>query len=74
MAKKKERKPLLLDIMLNGRFVCQLKYNKRGLPDMVNGEIVEVHNSKDLEAFVLEQRPSLRGKDIKIEFASQKVL
>jgi len=45
------KKPLLLDIILNGRFICQLQYNKRGLPDMVNGEIVEVHNTKDLEAF-----------------------
>ena len=66
-------KPLLLDVMLNGRFVCQLKYNKRGLPDMVNGEIVEVHNQQEIKDFVFEKRPSLRGKDISIEFASQKV-
>lgn len=63
----------LLDIMVDGRFLCQLRYTKRGLPKMQDGEIVEVHNHKDLEAFVLEQRPSLRGKKFSIEFANQQV-
>ena len=66
-------KTVLLDVMLNGRFVCQLKYDKRGLPDMVDGEIIEVHNQQEIKDFVFQQRPSLIGKDIVIEFASQRV-
>ena len=66
-------KKVLLDTMLHGRFVCQLKYDKRGLPDMVDGEIIEVHNQQEIKDFVFQQRPSLIGKDIVIEFASQRV-
>ena len=66
-------KKVLLDIMLGGRFVCQLKYDKRGLPDMVDGKIIEVHNQQEIKDFVFQQRPSLIGKDIVIEFASQRV-
>ena len=66
-------KKILLDVMLNGRFVCQLKYDKRGLPDMVDGKIIEVHNQQEIKDFVFQQRPSLIGKDIVIEFASQRV-
>ena len=66
-------KKVLLDVMLHGRFVCQLKYDKRGLPYMVDGEIIEVHNQQEIKDFVFEQRPSLIGKDIVIEFASQRV-
>ena len=65
-------KKVLLDVMLHGRFVCQLKYDKRGLPDMVDGEIIEVHNQQEIKDFVFQQRPSLRGKDIRIEFSNQK--
>ena len=65
-------KKVLLDIMLNGRFVCQLSYDKRGFPEMIDGEVKEYHRLEDLEKFVYEKRPSLRGKDIRIEFSSQK--
>ena len=66
------KKQILLDVMLNGRFVCQLKYNRRGFPEMIDGEVKESHKIEDLERFVFEKRPSLRGKDIRIEFSNQK--
>ena len=66
-------KPVLLEIMQDGRFLCQLRYNKRGFPQMINGEFVEVHDQKDIEEFVYSQRPSLKGKNIKIEFSNQSV-
>jgi len=66
-------KPLLIDIMLDGRFVQQLRYDRRGFPEMIDGEFVESHRREDIEAFVYEKRPSLKGKPIKIEIASQKV-
>lgn len=68
-----EPNTILLDIMQDGRFVCQLKYNKRGFPVMVDGVIKESHDMRDIEDFVYQQRPSLRGKNISVEFATQKV-
>lgn len=66
------KKQILLDIMLNGRFICQLKYDGMPFPEMIDGKVVPVYDSDDLEKFVFEKRPSLRGKDIRIEFSSQK--
>jgi len=65
--------PILIDVMIGNRFVCQLKYDKRGWPQMVDGKIVETHRAEDIEAFVYQQRPSLKGKDITIKFSEQRV-
>ena len=65
-------KKVLLDIMLGGRFICQLKYDGKPFPELIDGKVVPVYDSRDIERFVYEKRPSLRGKDIKIEFSSQK--
>lgn len=73
VAQSASRPPILLDIMQDGRFLCQLRYTKRGFPRMINGKIVEEHNQEDIEKFVYEQRPSLRDKNITIAFANQKV-
>ena len=62
-------KPILLDVMLNGRFVCQLKYKGMPFPEMIDGKVVPVYDSEDMARFVFEKRPSLRGKDIRIEFS-----
>ena len=59
--------------MLNGRFVCQLKYDGMPFPELIDGKVMPVYDSMDIERFVFEQRPSLRGKDIKIEFSSQNI-
>jgi hypothetical protein len=65
---------VLLDIMIDGRFYTQLRYTKRGFPQMVDGVITEVHKSKDIEDFVFEKLPSLKGKkNVNIGFAQQKV-
>ena len=52
-----KRKPMLLDFMQGDKFICQLKYTKRGIPTIVDGEIREVYNMEDLEQFVYENRP-----------------
>ena len=60
-------KPIYLDIMsAYGKFIQQMRYDKRGFPQMINGEVKEVHKAKDIEDFVYSKRPSLRGKNIKI--------
>ena len=63
-----------LDIMsADGTFLCQLRYDKRGFPKMENGKVVERFNRKELEEFEFSKRPSLRGKDIRIETTNQRV-
>lgn len=65
---------ILLDIMLDNRFIGQLRYPKRGFPKFVDGKWIEIYHPEDLEAFVLEKRPSLKGKNIKILPTNQRVL
>ena len=57
---------LYLDIMLHGRFLCQLPYPKRGFPQLVDGKIIEAYDYDDFLRFVYQQRPSLKGKNIEI--------
>ena len=66
-------KTILVDVMVDGRFYTQVRYTKHGIPQMINGEIKEVHNTDDIKKFVLEQRPSLRGKNYQINFSNQRV-
>ena len=65
--------PILLDIIKNGRFYKQLKYTKRGFPQIIDGKIVETHDARDIKKFVEESLPSLVGKNYNIKFAKQRV-
>lgn len=47
------------DIMLNGRFVCTLKYKYNSIFPI---------ELEELEKFVLSKRPTLKGKDFRIKF------
>lgn len=66
-------KTILIDIMLNSRFVCQMKYIKRGFPVMIDGDVKEAHDIDDIKRYVEEKRPSLKGKPYIINFTSQRV-
>lgn len=57
-------KTVYLDIMLDGRFYCQLQYEYCPLFP------VEERAIKD---YVLSKRPSLKGKDFIINFSLNKV-
>lgn len=59
----KKNKALFLDIMLNNRFVCTLKYMYCPL---------FVIRDKELLKFVLDKRPSLKGKPFRIMFSNNK--
>ena len=50
-------KDLIFDVMLNGRFVCTLKYRFCPLFSITEEELAK---------FVEEKRPSLKGKNYKI--------
>ena len=52
-------KDLIFDVMLNGRFVCTLKYKFCLLFPIELG---------DLKKFIESKRPSLKGKDYRIAF------
>lgn len=65
---------IFIDVMQSGRFLFQLKYTRRGVPRIVGGELCEVHLPEDVERFVYQQRPSLRGrKGIHFAFSAQRV-
>lgn len=64
-------KPILIDVMLNNHFVCQIKYTKRGFPKMIGGRISEVHDMNDIKRFIEQKRPSLKGKPYEICFSTQ---
>lgn len=65
---------MLLDIMLDGVYKGQLKYDKRGFPQLINGKVTEVYDYEDLEKFVAEQRPSLKGKPFVVVPTKQRVM
>ena len=57
-------KTVYLDIMLGGRFFCQLRYEYCPLFPVEERAIKE---------YVLSKRPSLKGKDFIINFSLNKV-
>ena len=52
-------KNFTFDIMLNGRFVCTLRYKYCALFPI---------DFENLKKFILSKRPSLKGKDYRIAF------
>lgn len=68
-----EKPKILLDIMLDGRFVCQLRYSRQGQLEIINGHMAEVYDLDDLQSFVEKERPSLIGQPYRIEFSQQHI-
>ena len=64
---------VLIDVMISGKFVCQLRYTGKPLPSVLGGAIFPVYDGDDIKRFVEEKRPSLVGKGYQIEFSNQKV-
>lgn len=62
-----------IDVMEDGRFLCQLHYTKRGFPMVIDGKTVESYDFRDIEKFVYEKRPSLRNRNIHFEFSDNRV-
>ena len=52
-------KEFVFDVMLDGRFICTLKYKYNALFPI---------DFEDLKKFILKKRPTLRGKDYRIAF------
>lgn len=57
------------DIMLRDRFVCTLRYPLEKVPYLwVDGKPQKCIIYEELEEFILEKRPTLKGKDFQICF------
>ena len=52
-------KTFVFEVMLNGRFICTLKYEYSPLFPI---------DLEELDKFILDKRPSLKGKDYRIAF------
>lgn len=52
-------KDFIFDIMLDGRFICTLKYRYNSLFPI---------DFEELKEFILKKRPTLKGKDYRIAF------
>ena len=59
--------------MIEGHYVCQLKYTKRGFPRIIDGKPTECYDYSDFEKFALEKRPSLKGKPFVVLPSKQRV-
>ena len=55
---------IYLDVMEKGKFICQLAYKYCPLFPV---------NIQKVEAYIYKQRPSLRGRNIKVEFSNNKI-
>ena len=58
------KRVVYLDIMMDGRFVGQLPYTPNPLRPLTEEQAV---------SYVVDKRPSLKGKDFKIAFSDNRV-
>ena len=58
------KRVVYLDIMMDGRFVGQLPYTPNPLRPLTEEQAV---------SYVVDKRPSLRGKKFRIQFSSNRV-
>lgn len=66
----KKRTPLYLDIFLGGRFYCQISYDT---PPIIKSDGTKEYYIVEIEKYVTDRRPSLKGKDFKVRFSNQRV-
>jgi len=71
----KDDKTIYLDIMVDGRFYCQLRYTEKGSPEIIDGRQIYVHSLSDITDFVFRQKPLLKEKKdrLNIAFSTQRI-
>lgn len=69
----KRRKPLLIDIMLNGKFFGQVRYTGAVDYEMIDGRMIPAYDDDALSLFVEKERPSLIGKDYRLRITEQRI-
>ena len=72
--KKMRPKSIILDVMLDKHFVCQVAYPLTGKQLIEhNGKILEVMDEAELRNIIETKRPSLKGKNYHVAFTNRKV-
>ena len=66
------RRPLLLDVLERGSYICQLTYFDYH-PEYIDGKWIDVVDYNKLEDFVYKEKPYLKGRDITVAFSTQKI-
>jgi hypothetical protein len=67
-------KSVVLDVMLDKHFVCQVTYPLTGRHLIeYNGQILESIDEKELKKIIETKRPSLKGKKWHVAFTNQKI-
>ncbi len=69
----KTKNNMFIDVMLKGRFACQLRYSGRPFPLLLNGKVQAAYDFTDIRQFVEEKRPSIKDKDFRIAISNQQV-
>lgn len=64
--------PLLIDIMENGRFVCQVAYPVQPMKIKVRNKVRYSYEGLDIERYVYKTHPELKGRDIRYEFTEER--
>ena len=59
--------------MLDGRFYTQVRYNKHGWPELIDGKVIEVHKDSDMEKYVLKKLPFIKNKNYRLRVSDNKV-
>ncbi len=55
---------MYIDVMVGGRFYCQIPYTYCPLWPI---------DSKEVSDFIIQKRPSLAGKELSLEFSNNRV-
>lgn len=72
---EQKQPPIFIDVMgADGYFICQVKYDRKGWPELIDGNVEEVYDSEEIKAFVYKKRPSLRNKNIKLALSKNRVV
>ena len=66
-------RPVILDIMIGSRFVCQLLYKEKGRSSIIDGKCVVVHDANRIKQYVEDRLPTLRGVSYTICFTDNRI-
>ena len=62
-----------IDVMLNGAFIRQMRYDGNYHLEEIDGEIKECISEKDMRDFVESRCSWLAGKPFNVEFTTQRI-
>ena len=65
---------ILLDVMLDGYFLCQLQYQEEIRKYIVGGAEIPIPDKHKLRRFVLSRKPFLKGRKYTINETSQRII